>query len=100
MAFSTGALLYYYVFYRSRLIPRWLSGWGFVAILLLMVACGLALFNHTPLTTYTVMALPIAVQEMVLALWLIVKGFSAPAALMSQPATQKGSSGRIEMASS
>jgi hypothetical protein len=100
MAFSTGALLYYYVFYRSRLIPRWLSGWGFVAILLLMVACGLALFNHTPLTTYTVMALPIAVQEMVLALWLIVKGFSTPAALLAQPATQKGSSGRIEMASS
>jgi hypothetical protein len=100
LAFSVGAILYYYVFYRSRLIPRWLSGWGFVAIVLLMIACMLALFNHTAVTTYTVMALPIAVQEMVLAVWLIIKGFSTQTALLDRPATQKSPSTTIGVAAS
>jgi Domain of unknown function (DUF4386) len=78
-AFSVGALMYYYVLYRSRLIPRWLSGWGIGAIVLTIVACLLAWFSRNPLTTYTIILVPIAVQEMVFALWLIAKGFSASA---------------------
>jgi len=75
-AFSLGALMYYTLFYRSRLVPRWLSGWGIAAVLLMMTACLLALFSNSPVTGYTPLILPIAVQEMVLAVWLLVKGFS------------------------
>jgi hypothetical protein len=75
-AFSVGGLLYYVLFYRSALIPRWLSGWGVVAVILTMAACVLALFSRRPLTTYTIVLLPIAVQEMVLAVWLMAKGFT------------------------
>jgi hypothetical protein len=78
-AFALGALMYYYVFYRSRLVPRWLSGWGIVAALLMLVACLSALFSRHPVTTYTLLILPIAVQEMVMAVWLLARGFS-PAA--------------------
>jgi Domain of unknown function (DUF4386) len=78
-AFSVGGLLYSYLFYRSRLVPRWLSGWGIGAIILLMLACLLALFRQNELRTYTILALPLGVQEMVLAVWLIAKGFSTPA---------------------
>ena len=78
-AFSLGAFMYYYLFFQARLIPRWLSGWGIVATILMMTACVLSLFSGNPITGYTLMVIPIALQEMVLAVWLIVKGFSLPA---------------------
>lgn len=76
-AFSLGGLLYYLVFYRSRLIPRWLSAWGIGGVMLLMIAAVLLIFGViTPLSPgQIVLAAPIGVQEMVLAVWLIVKGF-------------------------
>jgi hypothetical protein len=78
-AFCLGAFMYYYLFFQSRLIPRWLSGWGIVAIILMMAACLLSLFNNSPVTGYTLLIIPIAVQEMVLAIWLIIKGFNPTA---------------------
>ena len=84
-AFSLGAFMYYYLFFQSRLIPRWLSGWGIVAIILMLVACLLALFSDNPVTGYTLLVIPIALQEMVLAVWLIVKGFN-PSAIASESA--------------
>jgi hypothetical protein len=78
-AFCLGAFMYYYLFFQSRLIPRWLSGFGIVAIILMMVACVLALFSGNLITSYITLAAPIALQEMVLAVWLIVKGFNQTA---------------------
>lgn len=78
-AFILGALMYYYVLYRSRLVPRWLSGWGIAAEFPMVIACLSASFSHTPVTSFTILILPIAVQEMVLAAWLIFRGFSPSA---------------------
>jgi hypothetical protein len=75
-AFCLGAFMYYYLFFQSRLIPRWLSGFGIVAIILMMAACVLALFSGNLITSYIPLAFPIFLQEMVLAVWLIVKGFN------------------------
>ena len=75
-AFCVGALMYYTLFYRGRLVPRWLSGWGVAGAVLMMTACLLALFSNSSVTGYTPFILPIAVQEIVLAVWLLVKGFS------------------------
>jgi Domain of unknown function (DUF4386) len=79
-AFSLGAAMYYVLFYQSRLVPRWLSGWGIGAAIVIMTACLLALFSDSSITGYTLLVLPIAVQEIVLAVWLLAKGFS-PSAL-------------------
>jgi hypothetical protein len=79
-AFAVGAFMYYYVFYRSQLIPRWLSGWGIAGVLLMLGASLAAQFSGNPVTSYVILILPIAVQEMVLAVWLIAKGFSPSAA--------------------
>jgi hypothetical protein len=81
-AFCLGALMYYYVFYQSRLVPRWLSIWGLVAIVALLLAAFVALFAGPPFSIsggLVILALPIAVQEIVLAVWLIVKGFNPSA---------------------
>lgn len=83
VAFCVGALLCYLLLYRSQLVPRWLSGWGVVATLLMLSACVLAIFADRAVTGYVPLILPIAVQELALAGWLLVKGFddSAVAAL-------------------
>jgi len=77
LAFSLGGLMYYLVFYRSRLIPVWLSVWGIAGAVLLMIAGVLVIFGvFGPLSAGQVaLAAPIGVQEMVLAVWLIVRGF-------------------------
>jgi hypothetical protein len=78
-AFCLGAFMYYYLFFQSRLIPQWLSAFGIVAIILMLAACVLSLFSGNPITSYIPLAFPIFLQEMVLAVWLIAKGFSPSA---------------------
>ena len=81
IAFTIGGLMYYYVFYQSKLVPRWLSGWGFLAAGLSLASALLAIFGLlVPLSpAFIVFNLMILVQEMVLAVWLIVKGFNPSA---------------------
>jgi hypothetical protein len=79
-AFSLGALMYYVVLYQSRLVPRWLAGWGVLGTVCSLVAAASILFGLTPYSLpMIVLILPIAIQEMALAIWLIVKGFRVPA---------------------
>jgi len=91
IAFTTGAMMYYYVFYQSKLVPRWLSGWGFLGAALTLASALLAIAGLlTPLSTvFILFNLVILVQEMVLAVWLIIKGFnpSAIASLSAKTAT-------------
>jgi len=84
IAFTLGALMYYYVFYQSKLIPRWLSGWGLIGAALSLAAALLTIFGQIiPLSpVFMILHLTILVQEMVLAVWLIVKGFN-PSAIAS-----------------
>jgi hypothetical protein len=84
VAFTVGALMYYYVFYRSKLVPRWLSGWGFLAAAASLAAALLSISGQiAPFSTIFIMfQLPIGLQEYTLAVWLIVKGFN-PSAVAS-----------------
>ena len=84
--FAIGALFLYYMLYRSRLVPRVLSAWGFAGGILCIVA-GLSIMFGVDSSSMVVIALflPIAVNEMVLAIWLIAKGFNA-SAFLAEPA--------------
>jgi len=87
LAFGLGALMYYYIFFQTKLVPRWLSGWGLIGTILIIVISMLVMFRViAPMsTTQIVLAVPIGLQEMVLAVWLIVKGFN-PSVIASESA--------------
>ena len=87
MVFSISALILNYVFYRTKLIPRWLSGLGLFGATLHLTEGVLAVFGFPDISVLGIpVFLPIAVQEMVYAVWLIAKGFN-PAAIASMSAT-------------
>ncbi|MEZ4657006.1 MAG: DUF4386 domain-containing protein [Caldilineaceae bacterium] len=87
LAFCLGGMMYYLIFYQAKLVPRWLSAWGIIALVLLAAAVLFTLFDGEPYSVsgnLIYLALPIALQELVLAVWLIVKGFNpAPSLLAS-----------------
>ena len=81
LAMCLGALMYYVILYKSKLIPRWLSGWGVLGIVMGLAATVLGSFTHdfSLGSVNTLLNVPIGLQEMVFAVWLIVKGFNASA---------------------
>jgi len=88
--FCLGALLFYTVLYQSRLIPRWLSGFGLITVPLFLAAGAvLPMFGLLkPMSPiYVVLELPLALHEMGLAVWLIVRGFN-PSAIHTAASAQ------------
>lgn len=76
--FVIGAVMFYLVLWWARLVPRWLSGWGLLALIPYFIVAVLGMFDMLDAMsgTGTAMQMPLALQEMVLALWLIIRGFS------------------------
>jgi hypothetical protein len=84
--FPLGALLFYALLYRTKLVPRWLSGVGLAGAALYWSASVLVLFDAVePLTRpHILLQAPLGLQEMALALWLIFRGFNTPEAVPSE----------------
>ena len=62
---------------QSRLLPRWLSVWGILGLLLMLSALFPDVWIDWPIfSTLDAPLFPIMLQEMALAVWLIVKGFN------------------------
>jgi hypothetical protein len=70
---SLSALILNTLLYQNRLLPRWISVWGLIGAGLSFGAYGLQFFNIHPSEIFY---LPIGVQEMVFAGWLIVRGLN------------------------
>jgi hypothetical protein len=81
LVWSLSALVLNYVLYRTRLVPRWLSGWGLIGAAVSLVTYMLQFYG----IELDILFLPIALQEMVFALWLILRGFN-PSGINSPPA--------------
>lgn len=73
LAFCPGAILFYFLLYRSCLVPRWLSLWGLVTILPLLVGTLAQIFGYTlPFAIYV----PYVPFELVIGVWIAVRGVS------------------------
>jgi len=85
LVFTIGALMLYWLFFKTKLIPNWLSLWGFIGAILYFAAPVLNLFDpqHPALSLglkWGNLMAPLAIQEIVFALWMIIKGFNQSAA--------------------
>lgn len=77
LAFVLAMLLFNCIFYQTKLVPRWLSVWGLIGSILSILASLLFMIQFIGLdATYMMLNIPIAFQQLVLAIWLILKGFN------------------------
>jgi hypothetical protein len=77
--FSIGALIFYTGLYKSKLLPHWLSLWGIIAIILHFTTGLFQIFGILTEESFltNVMNFPIFFQEIVMAIWLIIKGLNS-----------------------
>lgn len=78
--FVVAALFFYYLFYQSKLIPRFISVWGIIAAILMLLVNLLIMTGST--LTVPMLAIgyaPMILNELFLALWLIIRGFNKKA---------------------
>ena len=89
LVFCLGAVIFYVLLYRSRIVPRWIALWGLVGIPFYVAADVLAVYAVIGVnsTAQNLLFAPIFVQEMVLAAWMIARGFrpAAPSTGREQP---------------
>ena len=87
VVFGVSAVILNTLLYRSRLVPVWLSLLGLVGGLLLLTSAVVQMFTYgvdAPVALQLLGAAPIALQEMILAVFLIWKGFAAPSAAIHE----------------
>ncbi|MFD2444236.1 DUF4386 domain-containing protein [Bacillus sp. CGMCC 1.16607] len=74
-------IMYSYIFYKSKLVPRFISILGMSGAILVFICALLVMFDVVQQISGlgAIFALPIAANEMILAVWLIVKGFNESA---------------------
>lgn len=80
-------MMYSYIFYKSKLVPRFIPLLGMTGSALILLAAFLEMFGVIDQVSAwgAVLALPIFANEMILAVWLITKGFNESAVHLSKP---------------
>lgn len=73
--FILGAMFFYVLFYRTQVIPKFISVWGILATIILFAVTIIKLFGGN-LTILNALLLPMILNELFLAFWLIIKGFN------------------------
>lgn len=82
ITFGLGALIFYYVLYQMKLIPRFISVWGFLGAVLVLANLLFDMFGVN-LGALGNLGIVMLLNELFLGVWLIVKGFN-PDAIASE----------------
>lgn len=71
-------MMYSYIFYKTKLVPRFIPILGMTGATLVFICALLVMFGVIQQVSVwgAILALPVAANEMILAVWLIVKGFN------------------------
>jgi hypothetical protein len=72
MVDGVAILVFYAALYRLVLIPRALAGFGLIAAVLQIISVAMPLFGHD--VVFPMLA-PLGLSQLIVALWLMVKGF-------------------------
>ena len=71
LAFCLGAILFYTLLDKARIVPRWLSLWGLITVFPCLIGTLFAIFGYKlPFAIY----LPYVPFEFVIGIWILVKG--------------------------
>ena len=71
LAFCIGGILFYYLLYKSGVVPRWMSLWGLIAIFPMLVGTITQVFGYTIPFQFYVPYIPF---ELVIAIWILFRG--------------------------
>jgi len=93
IALLVGAVALYGLLYRSRLVPRFISVWGLGAVVLLALGNVLLPSGPTELSPAALLYAPMPLNELFLAVWLIVKGLRATITSDAVPSSRSGALG-------
>jgi hypothetical protein len=81
-----GAILFYYLLYKSHVIPRALSVWGLVSISVVLVATVLVISGYrVPFLVYV----PYVPFEWAVGAWILIKGLAGSTRPEKQPADRR-----------
>ncbi|RVX41546.1 uncharacterized protein DUF4386 [Nonomuraea polychroma] len=89
--FCLSVLLLNWVLYRSSMVPRLISAWALAAVAPYLADGLLVMFGVLSLSSplHTILIVPLAVNEMVLALWLLTRGFNPATPLADASTTRR-----------
>jgi hypothetical protein len=74
LPFCLGAILFYYLFYKSGIIPRVLSLWGLIAVSIVLIG---TLFAISGYKVSLFLYLPYVPFEFTIGVWILVKGINS-----------------------
>lgn len=80
-----GASMFYYLLFQSKLLPRFFSVWGLIAITLVLSATLLQIFDRS---VSMILYLPNGLLQILIGIWLIVKGFNSSAIVSQSKKTE------------
>jgi hypothetical protein len=76
ISLGISSVFLYTILYQTELIPQWLSFWGLIGIIVSILASMLVMLQKIEIITpiYFLLNLPLALQELIFALLLIIRG--------------------------